>query len=202
MIEGVAGPETANNAATGGAMIPFLSLGIPASPAIALMMVVLLIHGVQPGPLLIIQHPDIFWGVIASMYIGNVMLIILNVPLVGIFVNFLRIPFRLLFPMILIICLTGIYSVNASRVELAIMLLFGVLGVFLRKYDFDCAPLIMALIIGPMMEHYLRQSMMASNGNLLYFLNSNITATLLSMAALLTIGNIGFALLRQKNKKI
>jgi putative tricarboxylic transport membrane protein len=201
MIEGVAGPETANNAATGGAMIPFLSLGIPSSPGIALMMMALLIHGVQPGPLLVVNRPDIFWGVIASMYIGNVMLIILNLPLVGMFVNLLRIPFRLLFPLILIICLTGIYSVNASRVELAIMLIFGVIGLFLRRFGFDGAPLVMALIIGPMMELYLRQSLMLSGGSPLFFLDSTIATVLLSVTVLLIVGSILFALLKQKEKR-
>ena len=200
MIEGVAGPETANNAATGGAMIPFLSLGIPSSPGIALMMMALLIHGVEPGPLLVVNHPQIFWGVISSMYIGNVMLVILNLPLVGVFVNLLRIPFRILFPLILTICLTGIYSVNASRVELAIMLIFGIVGVFLRRFDFDAAPLVMALIIGPMMELYLRQALMVSGGNPLFFLQSTIATVLLSITGLLVLGSILFAFLKQKEK--
>ena len=165
------------------------------------MMMALLIHGVQPGPLLVVNRPDIFWGVISSMYIGNVMLIILNLPLVGMFVNLLRIPFRLLFPLILTICLTGIYSVNASRVELAIMLICGVIGVFLRRFEFDCAPLVMALIIGPMMELYLRQSLMLANGSPLFFLHSAIATVLLSVTVLLIVGSILFAFLKPKEKK-
>jgi len=202
MIEGVAGPETANNACTGSHMIPFLSLGIPTSPGIALMMMALIIHGITPGPLLVSKHPEIFWGVIASMYIGNVILIILNLPMVGLFVNILRIPFRLLFPMILTICLIGIYSVNASRAELAIMLIFGVIGVFLRRYGFDGAPLVMALIIGPMMELYLRQSLMISGGNPLFFLQSTLATVLLSLAVLLILGSFLLSYFKPQAKKI
>lgn len=200
MIEGVAGPETANNACTGSHLVPFLSLGIPTSPIIALMMMALLIHGVTPGPLLVTQRPDIFWGVICSMYIGNVVLVILNLPMVGLFVNILRIPFRLLFPMILMICLIGIYSVNASRVELAIMLISGIIGFFLRRYSFDCAPLVMALIIGPMMEIYLRQSLMMSGGNPLFFLQSTLATVLLGIAVLLILGSILLSYLKPQAK--
>jgi len=202
MIEGVAGPETANNACTGSHLIPFLSLGIPTSPAIALMMMALLIHGITPGPLLAVNHPEIFWGVIASMYIGNVILVILNLPMVGLFVNILRTPFRLLFPIILMICLIGIYSVNASRVELAIMLIFGIIGVFLRRYGFDGAPLVMAMIIGPMMELYLRQSLMVSGGNPLFFLHSTLATVLLIIAILLIVGSIVFSFLKPQAKKV
>jgi len=188
-IEGVAGPETANNAAAGGAMIPFLSLGIPSGPATAVMMIALLIHGIKPGPLLIQENPEIFWGLICSMYIGNLMLIILNVPLVGIFVNLLRVPFRLLFPIILLICLVGVYSVNASPTELWIMLGSGVVGFFMRRFQFDAAPLVLALIIGPMMELSFRQSLMMMGGNPTVFVHSPIATVLLVGAGLIGLGS-------------
>ena len=193
-IEGVAGPETANNAASGSAMIPFLSLGIPTGPAPAVMMIALLIHGIQPGPLFISKHPDVFWGLIASMYIGNVMLIILNVPLVGIFISLLRIPFRILFPVILLICLIGTFSVNTSAFELGILLCFGVLGYIVRKIKYDSAPLILAMIIGPTMELSLRQALMRSDGSFLIFWQSPITMVLIAASCLLLGWNIYRAL--------
>ena len=193
-IEGVAGPETANNAASGSAMIPFLSLGIPTGPAPAVMMIALLIHGIQPGPLFISKHPEVFWGLIASMYIGNVMLIILNVPLVGIFISLLRIPFRILFPVILLICLIGTYSVNTSAFELGILLCFGILGYVIRKIKYDIAPLILAMIIGPTMEMSLRQALMRSDGSFLIFWESPITMVLIATSCLLLGWNIYRAL--------
>jgi putative tricarboxylic transport membrane protein len=201
-IEGVVGPETANNAAAGGAMIPFLSLGIPSGPATAVMMIALLIHGIKPGPLLIQENPEIFWGLICSMYIGNLMLIILNVPLVGLFVNLLRIPFRLLFPIILLICLVGVYSVNASPTELWIMLVSGVAGFFLRRFQFDAAPLVLALIIGPMMELSFRQSLMMMGGNPAVFVHSPIAAVLLVGAGLIGLGGAAKSLLIERRPKV
>ena len=200
-IEGVAGPETANNAATGGAMIPFLSLGIPSGPATAVMMVALLIHGIKPGPLLIQENPEVFWGVIASMYIGNVMLLILNLPLVGIFVNLLRIPFRLLFPIILTICLIGVYSVNSSPAELWIMLISGGVGFVLKRFQYDLAPLILALIIGPMMELAFRQSLMMSGGDFKVFVASPISIVLISVSVLLALGSVARPLLANRSPK-
>jgi len=189
-IEGVAGPETANNAASESAMIPFLGLGIPTGPAPAVMMIALLIHGVRPGPLFISEQPQVFWGLIASMYIGNLILIILNLPLVGLFVNLLRVPFRILFPVILLICLVGTYSVNSSVVELGILLFFGVLGYIFRKLDFDIAPFILAMIIGPTLEMSFRQSLMRSAGSFSIFLKSPIACTLIVMSCLLFLWNI------------
>ncbi|HVP77261.1 MAG TPA: tripartite tricarboxylate transporter permease [Thermodesulfobacteriota bacterium] len=189
-VEGVAGPETANNAASESAMIPFLGLGIPTGPAPAVMMIALLIHGVRPGPLFISEQPQVFWGLIASMYIGNVILIILNLPLVGLFVNLLRVPFRILFPVILLICLVGTYSVNSSVVELVILLFFGVLGYIFRKLDFDIAPFILAMIIGPTLEMSFRQSLMRSAGSFSIFFKSPIACTLIVLSCLLFIWNI------------
>ena len=197
-VEGVAGPETANNAASESAMIPFLGLGIPTGPAPAVMMIALLIHGVRPGPLFISEQPQVFWGLIASMYIGNVILIILNLPLVGLFVNLLRVPFRILFPIILLICLVGTYSVNSSVVELVILLFCGGLGYLFRKLDFDIAPFILAMIIGPTLEMAFRQSLMRSAGSFSIFFKSPIACTLIALSCLLFIWNIYRALRPKK----
>ena len=189
-IEGVAGPETANNAASESAMIPFLGLGIPTGPAPAVMMIALMIHGVRPGPLFITEQPQIFWGLIASIYIGNVILVILNLPLVGVFVNLLRVPFRILFPIILLICLVGTYAMNSSVFELAILLVFGVLGYIFRKVEFDIAPFVLAMIIGPTLEMAFRQSLMRSGGSFAIFFGSPIAFTLIVLSCLLFIWNI------------
>jgi putative tricarboxylic transport membrane protein len=189
-IEGVAGPEAANNAATGGAMIPFLSLGIPTNPTTAIMMIALLIHGVRPGPLFITEQPQIFWGLIASMYVGNVILMVLNVPMVGLFVNLLRVPFRVLFPVILLICLVGTYSVNASSFELGLLLAFGILGYLFKKIGYDFAPCILALILGPSLERTFRQALMRSGGSFSIFIDSPIALTLLVLSLLLLFWNI------------
>jgi len=189
-IEGVAGPEAANNAATGGAMIPFLALGIPSAPATATMMVALLIHGVKPGPMLMEQHPQVFWGLIASMYIGNVMLLILNLPLVGLFINLLRVPQHFLFPGILLVCFVGVYSVNLSGTDLWIMAIAGVAGYLLRKAAFDPAPIVLAMVLGPMMEQALRQGLMMSRGEFGIFLSRPISATMLAVAGLLLVGHL------------
>jgi putative tricarboxylic transport membrane protein len=193
-IEGVAGPETANNAASESAMIPFLGLGIPTGPAPAVMMIALLIHGVRPGPLFISEQPQMFWGLVASMYIGNVILIILNLPLVGLFINLLRVPFRILFPVILLVCLVGTYAVNSSGVELIILLVSGILGYLFRKLDFDIAPFILAMIIGPTIEMTFRQSLMRSGGSFAIFWKSPISLVLLALSGVLLIWNIYRAL--------
>jgi len=189
-IEGVAGPETANNAATGGSMIPFLSLGIPTGPAPAILMFALVIHGIRPGPLFMSDYPQLFWGLIASMYVGNVILIILNLPLVGIFVNLLRVPFRTLFPIILLICLVGTYSVNLSTFELIVLLGSGVMGYFFRKIEYDISPCILAMIIGPLIETTFRQSLMRSAGSLSIFIKSPISITLFGLSCLLVAWNL------------
>jgi putative tricarboxylic transport membrane protein len=198
-IEGVAGPETANNAASQSAMIPFLGLGIPTGPATAVMMIALLIHGVRPGPLFISEQPQVFWSLVASMYIGNVILIILNLPLVGIFINLLRVPFRILFPLILLICLIGTYTVNSSTVELVILLSCGVLGYVFRKLDFDIAPFILAIIIGPTLENAFRWSLMRSAGSFAIFAQSPIAAVLITLSGLLLIWNV-YRTLRPKKE--
>ncbi len=164
-IAGVAGPETANNATTGSAMIPLLVLGIPAIPATAILLSALQIHGVQPGPQLVSEHPDVFWGLIASMYIGNIVLLVLNLPLVGLFVNLLRIPYFYLAPGVLLVSMIGIYSVNANQNDIVIMGIFGAIGYLLRKAKFDPAPLLLAIVLGDRMEVSLRRALTISNGD-------------------------------------
>jgi putative tricarboxylic transport membrane protein len=176
VIEGVAGPESANNAATSGAFIPLVSLGIPANITMALFMGALMIHGIQPGPLFIGQHPDLFWGFIISMYIGNAMLLLLNLPLIGIWVRALKVPYGILFPFILLICLIGAYSLNNNVVEIFIMVIFGIFGYVSRKFGLEGAPFLMALVLGPIMEKCLRQSLLLSRGNLWIFFTNPISA--------------------------
>ena len=163
-IEGVAGPETANNAATGGALIPLLTLGVPATGAMAVLMAAFLIHGLQPGPLLMTKDPSLFWGIIASMYIGNVILLGLNLPLIGIWVQVLKIPATVLFPLILLFAIIGCYSVSANIFEVLIMGIFGILGYLLRKFDFNPTPVIFGLILSPLMENAFRQSLAMNEG--------------------------------------
>jgi len=185
-IEGVAGPETANNAGAGGAYIPLFTLGLPSNVIMALLLGAMMIYGVQPGPRMIMQHPDLFWGVVASMYMGNVMLIVLNLPLIGLWVQVLKIPYHLLFPIILLFCLVGAYSMNNNVDEITIMVIFGVLGYFFKKFSYPCAPFILAMVLGPMMERALRQSLLVSAGSGWIFLTRPISlVTLLIAFALL-----------------
>jgi putative tricarboxylic transport membrane protein len=183
VIEGVAAPEAANNAATAGSFIPLLSLGIPTSAIMALFMGALMIHGIQPGPLFISRYPELFWGFIASMYVGNAMLLILNLPLIGIWVRLLKTPYSILCPLILLFCLIGVYSLNANVVEIAIMLAFGIFGFCLRRTGFEGAPFILALVLGPIMETSLRQSLLISRGNFGIFMARPICAILLIVTA-------------------
>jgi putative tricarboxylic transport membrane protein len=165
IIEGVAAPESANNAATGGAFIPLLTLGIPANAVMAMLLGALIIYGMQPGPMLIKQHPDLFWGAVTSMYIGNLMLLVLNLPLIGIWVKILKIPYPVLFPLILLFCLIGVYSLNNNVGEIGLMLFFGGVGYLMKKFNYESPPLVLALVLGPMMENALRQSLIMSNGS-------------------------------------
>jgi putative tricarboxylic transport membrane protein len=169
-IEGVAGPETANNSATQSAFIPLFVLGIPFGPVTAILLGALLIHGVTPGPLLISEHPQLFWAVIASMYIGNFILLLLNLPFVPLFANILRVPKKILLPLVVFICITGMYSVNNSILDIWLMLGCGALGYLMRKWGYEGAPLLLALVLGPKMEVAFRQSLMISHGNFGVFL--------------------------------
>jgi putative tricarboxylic transport membrane protein len=169
-IQGVAGPETANNSATQSAFIPLFVLGIPFGPVTAILLGALLIHGVTPGPLLISEHPQLFWAVVASMYIGNFILLLLNLPFVPLFANILRIPKKILLPLIMFICITGMFSVNNSILDIWLMLGCGVLGYLMRRWAYEGAPLLLALVLGPKMEVAFRQSLMISHGNFGVFL--------------------------------
>lgn len=177
-IAGVAGPETANNAAGSGAMIPLLSLGIPSNVIMALLIGAMMIHGIKPSPRLITEHPEVFWGIIASMYVGNVLLLILNLPLIPIWVKLLKVPFKILFPLILLFCLIGVYTINNNAYEVLIMLIFGAVGYLMRKTGYDPAPLLFAMVIGPIMEIALRQSLLHSRGNFSIFFTRPIAAAL------------------------
>jgi putative tricarboxylic transport membrane protein len=186
-IEGVAGPESANNASAGASLIPLLSLGIPPNPIMAIFFSALLIHGIQPGPLLIKQHPDLFWGLVASLYLGNGLLLVLNLPLIGIWVKVLEVPYKILFPLILLFCLIGVYSMNNLSFDLYIMLFFGVVGWLMRKFGYEGAPLILAYVLGPMLENALRQSLLISQGSFLIFVSRPISAVALGFACLLLL---------------
>ena len=168
-IEGVAGPETANNSATGGAFIPLLTLGIPANVTMAMLLGALLIHGMQPGPMLMKNHPDLFWGLVISMYIGNGLLLLLNLPLIGLWVQVLKVPYRILFPLILLFCLIGVYSINYSVTDMLIMIIFGVFGYLMKKFEYEGAPLVLAYVLGPLLEMSLKQSLVMSDGNFAIF---------------------------------
>jgi putative tricarboxylic transport membrane protein len=183
MIEGVAGPEAANNAAAGGAFIPLLTLGIPANAVMAILLGALMIHGLQPGPLLVKQAPDVFWGFIVSMYIGNAMLLVLNLPLIPMWARLLRVPYALLFPFILLFCLIGSYSVSGNVGDGIVMWVFGIVGYLMRKFDYEGAPLILAMVIGPMMEEALRQSLILSAGHFTIFVSRPISAVCIMAAA-------------------
>jgi putative tricarboxylic transport membrane protein len=183
-IEGVAGPEAANNSAVGGAYVPLMALGIPFTPAMAVVMAVLLIHGINPGPLLISEKPDLFWGVIASMYIGNFMLLVFNLPLVGLFANIIWTPLYILMPVVALLCLVGVYSINNSILDVWLMIGFGVLGYVMRRLEFDIAPLVLALVLGPMMERSFREAMMIGHGDLSIFLTRPISTSFLAVGIL------------------
>jgi len=182
-VAGVAGPESANNAASTGSFVPMLALGIPTGPVTAVLMAALLIHGVPPGPTLVNDHPSVFWGFVASMYVGNLMLLALNLPLVGVFVNLLRIPYAYLYPLIIMFCVIGVYGVNNSIVDVWIMLIMGAVGYGLKKFGFDPAPLVLGLVIAPILEMSLRQSLIMSDGNWAIFLQRPISLVLLAVSA-------------------
>ena len=186
-IEGVAAPESANNASAGASLIPLLSLGIPPNPIMAIFFSALIIHGIQPGPLLIKQNPDLFWGLVASLYLGNGLLLVLNLPLIGIWVKVLEIPYKVLFPLILLFCLIGVYSMNNLSFDLYVMLFFGVVGWMMRKFGYEGAPLILAYVLGPMLENSLRQSLLISQGSFLIFVTRPISAVALGFASLLLL---------------
>ena len=189
-VAGVAGPESANNSATSGAFVPMLALGVPSGPIPAVMLAALMVHGVSPGPLLIKQSPELFWGFIASMYVGNLMLLALNLPMVGLFVNVLRIPYSFLYPSIIMFCVVGVYAVNGSVVDVWIALAMGALGYLLRKLGFETAPIVLGAILAPMIELALRQSLAMSDGQYGIFVTRPIAGTLLAFGAAIVLANL------------
>ena len=186
-IEGVASPESANNAGAIGCYIPLLTLGIPPNVVMALLLGAFMVHGVQPGPLLMKQNPGLVWGVITSMYIANIMLLILNLPLIGIWVYLLRIPYKILFPLILLFCMIGAYSSSGAVFDLYIMVLFGLVGYFMKKFEYEAAPLVLAYVIGPLLENNLRKSLIMTQGDFSAFFLRPISAGCLIIALFLLI---------------
>jgi putative tricarboxylic transport membrane protein len=186
-VEGVAGPESANNSATSGALVPMLALGLPSGAVPAIMLAAMMIHGIAPGPLLIQEQPEMFWGVIASMYVGNAVLLILNLPMVGVFVNVLRVPYPYLYPSLLAFATLGVYAVNNSVVDVWIMAGAGVVGYVLRKLDFEIAPIILGLVLAPMLELNFRQSLAMSAGSYSIFFTRPIATGMLLVALVLLL---------------
>ena len=186
-IEGVAAPESANNSASSSAFIPLLTLGIPPTAGMAVLYGAFLIHGVTPGPLLLQRTPDLFWGLISSMYIGNVMLLVLNLPLIPMWVQVLRIPEKFLYPLILLFCLIGAYSLNNDVFDVMVMVVFGVVGYLFRKFEYDGAPLILAFVLGTMFDQNLRQALLISDGSFIPFLTRPISGVTLSLAAIVLV---------------
>jgi TctA family transporter len=183
-IEGVAAPEAANNAAAQTSFIPMLTLGIPANPVMALMIGALIIQGITPGPKVAIDEPQLFWGIITSMWVGNLMLVLLNLPLVGIWVRMLSIPYYVLFPAIIAFSAIGVYSVNSNSFDLYTVAGFGLLGYVLVKLGSEPAPLLLGFVLGPLLEEHLRRAMIISRGNWLVFVQRPLSATLLFVAVL------------------
>src|SRR5512146_2306771 len=181
-IEGVAGPESANNAAASSSFIPLLTLGIPGNASTAMIFAALLIQGVTPGPFLLKEHADVFWGVVASMYIGNVMLLVLNLPLVGMWAQLLKVPYAFMAPLIMVLTLVGVYSVNNSVFDIWVMLVMGIFGYFARKLTFDLGPLLLAFVLGPIMERSLRQALLMSGGHPGIFFSRPISGVMMAVA--------------------
>lgn len=196
IIEGVAAPETCNNAEAQAAFIPMLSLGIPPNVVVAMLLGALMVYGITPGPLLIKERPDLFWGLIASMYIGNAMLLVLNLPLIPLWVQILRVPYSFLYPGIIIFCIIGSYSLNNNIGDVIVMGVFGVVGYLMKLYDFEAAPLILALILGPLLEDNLRQSLLISKGSFMIFLERPISAAFI-IGSIIIIGSSFFGLRRK-----
>ncbi|MDI6726488.1 MAG: tripartite tricarboxylate transporter permease [Smithellaceae bacterium] len=186
-IEGVAGPETANNSACQGAMVPLLSLGIPGSGATAVMLGALMLYGLKPGPMLFHTSPDFVWALIASMFVGNVVLLIMNLPMVPLFAYSLRLPYSLLYPAIILICIIGSYSLSNSVFDVGVMIVFGIVGYFIKKYDIPGAPLVIGLVLGPIMETSLYRALSLAHGNITVFVTRPISAVLLAVAAVMAV---------------
>ncbi len=189
-IAGVAGPEAANNSAASSSFIPLLTLGIPGNASTAMIFAALLIQGITPGPFLLKEHGDVFWGVVASMYLGNVMLLILNLPLVGMWAQLLKVPYAYMAPLVMVLTLVGVYSVNNSVFDIWVMLVMGLFGFMARKLKFDLGPLLLAFVLGPIMERSLRQALLMSHGSFGIFFTRGISAVLMGTAVLFVLGNV------------
>ncbi len=189
-VEGLAGPESANNAASSAAMIPLLSLGIPFAPPAAILLSGFLVHGITPGPSLVTQHPTLFWGLIASMYVGNVLLFIINLPLVGVFASLLKTPTSYLMPLIVVVTLTGAYAVDNSAFDLGLLTIFGVLGYFMKQAGYEPAPLAIGIVLGPILERSLIQSLILGGGNPLFIVTRPIAGSILAAALIILISAV------------
>ncbi|MCX7152676.1 MAG: tripartite tricarboxylate transporter permease [Proteobacteria bacterium] len=199
-IQGVAAPEAANNAGAQTSFIPLLTLGIPSNPVMALMIGAMMIQGIAPGPQVMTERPQLFWGMIASMWVGNLMLVVLNLPMIGLWIKLLTVPYRLLYPAILLFCCIGVYSINNSGYDVILTCVFGVLGYFCTKLECEPAPLILGFILGPMMEENLRRAMLLSRGDPSTFVTKPISAVLLGVAVLLLIVVVSPALRKKREE--
>ena len=197
MIEGVAGPESCNNAASEGAFVPLLTLGIPPNGIMAMMLGALMLHGITPGPLLLTEHPEIFWGVIASMWVGNAMLLMLNLPLIGVWIRVIRIPYGILAPLIILLCIIGAYSAEGNPGDVLVLMIFGGLGYLMKKMNLDSVPLILGLILGPMLEEHFRRSLLFSKGSFTIFLDRPIALVSLILTALVLFSPVLFSFLKR-----
>ena len=186
-VEGVAAPEAANNAGAQAGFIPMLALGLPPNAIMALMVGAMMIHGIQPGPQIIAKQPELFWGLVASMWIGNLMLVVLNLPMIGLWVRLIELPYRWLFPAIIVFCCIGVYSLKNAVSEIVIMAVAGLVGYVLRKLDCEPAPLLLGLILGPMLEENFRRALSVSGGDFTVFVTRPISATLLALSAVLLV---------------
>lgn len=186
-IEGVAGPESANNAADQASFIPTLTLGIPGSATMALMLGVFMIHGIVPGPTLMTDHPDLFWGLIMSFWVGNLMLLVLNIPLIGVFIRIMLIPYHILFPAVIMFICIGVYTVNNSHIDIYVVAMIGLLGYILKVLEFEVAPVILGFILGPMLEEYMRRALTLSRGSFEIFLSRPISLILLLLTGALVV---------------
>jgi TctA family transporter len=197
-IEGVAAPESANNAAAQTSFIPLLTLGIPSNPVMALMIGAMIIHGIQPGPQIMTAKPDLFWGMIASMWVGNFLLVVLNLPMIGMWVKLLTLPYRFLYPAILLFCCIGVYSINNATMDVYLAALFGFIGYVFIKLECEPAPLLLGFVLGPMMEENLRRALLLSRGDPAVFFTRPISATLLGISILLLILMLSPALAKKR----
>ena len=200
-IEGVAAPEAANNAGAQASFIPMLTLGIPSNPVMALMIGAMIIQGIQPGPSVMVEQPALFWGLVASMWIGNVMLVILNLPLIGLWVKMVSVPYHLLFPAILVFCCIGVFSLSNASFDIYFMAIFGLAGYVFRKLECEPAPMLLGFILGPMMEEFLRRALLLSKGSAMVFVTRPISATMLVLAALVMV-SVTLPALRKKREEV